>query len=67
MNEEGAKVLEDKLHTPIAQLAKHCNDPAFLTAVISLAWNLGYALGQRRMAEDTNKAFRKYTAELLRN
>lgn len=67
MNGEPTKILEDKLHTPIVQLAKHCSDPAFLTAVISLAWNLGYALGQRRMAEDTNKAFRKYTAELLRN
>jgi hypothetical protein len=67
MNHEPAKVLEDKLHTPIAQLAKYCNDATYLAEVISLAWNMGCAFGQRRMAEDTNKAFRKYTAELLRN
>jgi len=43
---------------PVAELAKHCDDPAMLATVVSLAYNLGYRLGQRTAHEHYNRIFK---------
>ena len=54
------KEIEDKLNTPIAKLAEHCNDPKFLAVVLSLAFNLGIQIGQRGTSRDYNEMLRGY-------
>ena len=61
------KEIEDKLNTPVVQLAKHCNDPEFLASLLSLAFNLGIQIGQHRIARAYNEMFRGYDALSLRN
>ena len=54
------KEIEDKLNTPIAKLAEHCNDPEFLASLLSLAFNLGIQIGQQRITRTYNEMFRGY-------
>ena len=63
----GIKEMEDELNTPIAQLAEHCNDPKFLATVLSLAFNLGTQIGQRRTSRDYNEMLRGYNPLTIRN
>ena len=46
---------------PIGDLAKHCQDPAMLATVVSLAYNQGYALGQ----EHVHRYYRMLGGELV--
>ena len=61
------KEIEDKLNTPIAKLAEHCNDPKFLATVLSLAFNLGIQIGQRSTSRDYNEMLRGYDPLTIRN
>ena len=61
------KEIEDKLNTSIAKLAEHCNDPKFLAAVLSLAFNLGTQIGQHRINRAYNEMLRGYNPLTLRN
>jgi hypothetical protein len=42
---------------PIERLAQHCQDPATLAAVISLAYNQGYKLGREQAHRDYSTMF----------
>jgi hypothetical protein len=42
---------------PIERLAQHCQDPATLAAVISLAYNQGYQLGREQAQRDYSTMF----------
>lgn len=52
---------------PIGELAKHCHDPAMLGTVISMAYNLGYKLGQEQAHNQYNVMFKGQHEIELRN
>lgn len=43
---------------PIGELAKHCQDPAVLTTIISLTYNLGYKRGLEQAHRQYNIMFK---------
>ena len=64
---DATKQIENKLHTPIENLAEHCWDPEFLASVISLAFNMGIQIGQRRAYTATNRMLKGYSRISLEN
>jgi len=52
---------------PIERLAQHCQDPATLAAVISLAFNQGYQLGLEQAHRGYNAMFAGQRKPIIEN
>jgi hypothetical protein len=59
--------IEDLMNLTIIQLMEIAKTPEGFTLILSYAVNMGIAIGTRQAHEAMNRAFRGYTAELIKN